>query len=368
MKPTSPSSGRSLASLAHLAATRRSLRLAYLGGSLTEGSGSSDRATLSWRAQTTRFFRETFPDAEIHEIYAAIGGTGSYLGAFRLQSDVLAAQPDLVFVEFAVNDNQVPESRVLRSLEGIVRHLRTAAPACEIVLVLNGTAEYFADYTAGRTPAAVALHQRVAAHYGIPALHTGHALWREFAEGRATTADLFTDGVHATDAGYAIYAETVRAFLRAALAASSAQLAVTPTSLPAPITSTPLERAVLIDAWALAGEGWQRCDQTLAGRYPHYVESTAPGAAFTYAFTGTDIGLYWLIAPDSGEIECSLDGQPPETFSSWDYYARDFTRASFVTLAEDLPYAAHTITVRVLPTRPGESTGSAVRIGALLVQ
>jgi len=368
MKPAASPISRSLASLAHLAATRRSLRIAYFGGSLTEGCGSSDPATLSWRAQTTRFFRGTFPAAEIHEIYAAIGGTGSYLGAFRLERDVLAAQPDLVFVEFAVNDNRVPESRVLRSLEGIVRHVRSAAPACEIVFVLNGTAEYFADHTAGRTPAAVALHQRVAAHYGIHAINTGHALWREFAEGRASTAELFTDGVHATDAGYAIYSETVRAFLRTALAASSDQLPVTPASLPPPLTSNPLERAALIDAWSLANESWQRCDQTLAGRYPHYVESTAPGATFIYAFSGTDIGLYWLIAPDSGEIEVSLDGQPPEIFSSWDFYARDFTRASFVTLAEDLPHAAHTITVRVLPTRPGESTGYTVRIGALLVQ
>jgi len=365
---STPSSCSALALLAHLAATRRSLRIAYFGGSLSEGCGASDPATLSWRAQTTRFFRETFPAAEIHEINAAIGGTGSYLGAFRLEHDVLAAQPDLVFIEFAVNDNQVPEARVLRSLEGIVRHLRTAAPACKIVLVLNGTAEYFTDYTAGRTPAAVALHQRVAAHYGIHAINTGQKLWREFSDGHATSAELFTDGVHATDLGYAIYTEAVLAYLRTALAAPSDELAVTATSLPAPLTLNPLERATLVDAWILAGEGWQCCDQMLAGRYPHYVESTAPGATFTYAFTGTDVGLYWLVAPDSGEIEVSLDGQPPETFSSWDHYAKDFTRASFVTLAEDLPRAAHTITVRVLSSHPGESTGSTLRIGALLVQ
>ena len=33
-----------------------------------------------------------------------MGGTGSDLGVFRLQHDVLRQRPDLVFIEFAVND------------------------------------------------------------------------------------------------------------------------------------------------------------------------------------------------------------------------------------------------------------------------
>lgn len=35
---------------------------------------------------------------------AAIGGTGSQLGAFRLKRDVSRFHPDLVFLDFTVND------------------------------------------------------------------------------------------------------------------------------------------------------------------------------------------------------------------------------------------------------------------------
>lgn len=358
----------SLFSLRSVAETRRRLRIAYLGGSLTEGYGASDPAKLSWRAQTTRFFRETFPAAEIHEIHAAIGGTGSYLGAFRLERDVVAAQPDLVFVEFAVNDNRVPEHRVLRSVEGIIRHLRTATPPCEIVLLLNATEDYFADYTATRTPVAVALHERIAAHYGLPVIQAGHALWQEVAEGRATPADLFIDGVHPTDLGYQIYTTSVLGFLRKALAASPIPPAPAVSALPEPLTLNPLERARLVDSWSVNGPGWRRSPESFAGRYPHYLESIAPGASFIHEFHGTDIGLYWLVAPDSGEVEIILDDQAPQIFASWDHYALTFTRANYVTLGEDLPLGPHALRLRVLPTQPGQSAGTTVRIGALLVQ
>src|ERR1700712_1286122 len=64
-----------------------SLNIGYLGGSITAGSGASKPAETSYRALTTRWFREQFPKAQITEINAAIGGTGSDLGAFRCQKD-----------------------------------------------------------------------------------------------------------------------------------------------------------------------------------------------------------------------------------------------------------------------------------------
>ena len=74
--------------------------IAYFGGSITEGAGASDANKTCWRAQTTAWFRRQYPKTAITEINAAIGVTGSTLGAFRLQRDVLDKKPDLVFVEF----------------------------------------------------------------------------------------------------------------------------------------------------------------------------------------------------------------------------------------------------------------------------
>src|SRR5580700_9646575 len=68
--------------------------IAYFGGSITAGAGSSDSNKTSWRALTTAWFRRQYPNTQITEVDAAIGGTGSDFGAFRLQHDVLDKKPD----------------------------------------------------------------------------------------------------------------------------------------------------------------------------------------------------------------------------------------------------------------------------------
>ena len=90
--------------------------IAYFGGSITEQNG--------WRIQSAELLKKLYPKAAIRSINAAIGGTGSDLGAFRLAHDVLRHKPDLVFIEFAVNDAGAKDDRVRKAVEGIVRQIR----------------------------------------------------------------------------------------------------------------------------------------------------------------------------------------------------------------------------------------------------
>ena len=94
-------------------ATGAEIKIGYLGGSITAQNG--------WRVQTLAHFRQACPQASFTEINAAIGGTGSDLGVFRVQQDVLSKGPDLLFVEFAVNDGGADPQRIIRAMEGIVR-------------------------------------------------------------------------------------------------------------------------------------------------------------------------------------------------------------------------------------------------------
>ena len=61
------------------------VKIAYLGGSITAQPG--------WRPKTLAYFQKTYPMATFSEINAAIGGTGSDLGVFRLKRDVLDKNP-----------------------------------------------------------------------------------------------------------------------------------------------------------------------------------------------------------------------------------------------------------------------------------
>lgn len=84
--------------------------IAYIGGSITQGAGAKPIHSACYAAKSFEAFKEKFAGGKgenMHYIKAGVGGTPSELGMIRYDRDVLrngAAQPDLVVIEFAVND------------------------------------------------------------------------------------------------------------------------------------------------------------------------------------------------------------------------------------------------------------------------
>ncbi|MBQ2039697.1 MAG: hypothetical protein II486_09625, partial [Thermoguttaceae bacterium] len=108
-------------------------RVAFLGGSITEMEG--------YRPMVCEYLQKKFPNTEFDFVAAGISSTCSDVGAFRLETDVLANEDsrpvDLFFVEFSVNDDQdggFSYEHAVRGMEGIIRHIRTACPNVDIVM------------------------------------------------------------------------------------------------------------------------------------------------------------------------------------------------------------------------------------------
>ena len=112
--------------------------VAYLGGSITAGAGASNPEKSSFRAMVTDWLRKNHPKSEITELNAAINNTGSgggsLYGALRARRDVIAYKPDLVFVEFAVNDTNEDEAAARKAIEGLLRQLLVVAQPPEVVM------------------------------------------------------------------------------------------------------------------------------------------------------------------------------------------------------------------------------------------
>ena len=341
------------------------LNIGYLGGSITAGSGASKPDETSYRGLTTRWFREQFPKAEIKEINAAIGGTGSDLGAFRCRRDLLSGKPDLVFVEFAVNDGGAGEARVMRSMEGIVRQIWHANPAADIVFLYTiNRNSMAATYDKGDLPNTVKWHNRIAAAYRIPTLNMGQAIYRAVHDGKQSWEKVLPDNVHPSDIGYEIYMEQIRQFLAAH---RSDKKSKPRKSLPKPLSPNCFENAHLVEAQDLVAEGWVRDDPAQAKRFPHSISSDKPGSELKFKFKGTAVGLFWIIAPDSGDIEWSIDGSAPKRASSWDSYALRFTRNNYAIFSDSLTAGEHELKFRVLSEKNSQSTGTWIRIGSILV-
>lgn len=99
----------------------KEVNIVYIGGSLTQANG--------WRVMLGDYLKEKYegmvPGRTINNINAGVGGTGSLFGLVRLNEDVISKNPDMVFVEFSVNDTGLREEEIIKSAEGIVRRLQS---------------------------------------------------------------------------------------------------------------------------------------------------------------------------------------------------------------------------------------------------
>ena len=87
--------------------------IAFLGGSITQGAGAVPSQEMCYARKTYEAICERYtPDhgAHVRYIKAGVGGTPCQLGIIRYDRDITrdgAVQPDLIIVEFAVNDDVV---------------------------------------------------------------------------------------------------------------------------------------------------------------------------------------------------------------------------------------------------------------------
>ncbi len=345
------------------------LSVGYFGGSITEGAGASDASRTSWRAKVTEWFRASYPDAEITEIYAAIGGTGSDLGMYRCDTDLLSGNPDLVFIEFAVNDSWMNYDAILMQTETIYRKIRRKNPCTDIICIITTTASIASGLEKGAEFTARAAHSVIAHRYNAPIIDVGNILHFEVLKNGGDFLKYTTDNVHPNDDGYALYTDTIVNFLEAQANCSSDVLMLY--GMPVPVCGKVYDdRACMMDcqtADSFETDGFVVVESSMCGRYPHYLEAINPGSSFSFEFTGETCGFYWMMAKDSGDVLVSVDGGEEKTIRSWDHYCKSFNRANLAFAAKGLPDGKHHVNVRVAETKAEESEGTAIRIGAFLI-
>jgi len=202
-----PSAGASFAAFARRAEAGERLTVVFYGASLTWGANASAPNLTSYRACVADDLERTFPNAHFRFYDAAIGGTGSQLGVFRLERDLLRRKPDLVFLDFSANDDiHTADPETLASYEAIVR--RTLLEArCPVVIAvfpfLWNVQQGTTDGMKGRDA-----HRAIARAYGIPVGDAIVRAQRLVKQGKTTLSDIWPhDGVHPGDAGYRLFAD-----------------------------------------------------------------------------------------------------------------------------------------------------------------
>ncbi|MDF1813170.1 MAG: GDSL-type esterase/lipase family protein [Verrucomicrobiales bacterium] len=334
-----------------------SVKIAYLGGSITAAGG--------WRIQSREWFQKQYPDAAFEEIHAAIGGTGSDLGVFRLQNDVLRHEPDLLFVEFAVNDGGAAPERIHKAMEGIVRQTWKSDPTVDICFVYTVSLPVMPHLREGKMQRSASAMEELADHYHIPSIHFGIEVAKLEKSGKlvfkapkpeniATAEPLVfsTDGVHPhVETGHRLYTEAIA---RSWPAISEASGKPEPHTAGEPLRADNWEAAkqVAITEDMLKGD-WEKlpAEHTLAKRFsrnmPVLYQAKTAGSSLEFSFTGITASVFDLVGPDGGKLKIEVDDSKPVTRNRIDGYCT-YHRMSKVAIASGVKDTEHKIRVTLM--------------------
>ena len=280
----------------------------YYGGSVTNGTGASNAEKYSWRALVGNWLTEQFPQATVNNINVSYGGTGSYFGAYRLNHDVIPQEPDLIFIEFAINDHYDNQVRSMsyemssKHFETIVHGLRTALPECDIVTVLTTEKGYITTNQRGELHTHAQAHEDISIAYNVPSLHIGRALVSKLSYSDITGDwnEYMTDIVHPTDEGYALYFEVFEEYLSNCLLRGGYDGNVMNHTLPRQVNEylvdgdmqyIPATRELITQSYNLGGRSFYYSDTTKLRGYSGGAEAEGSNASFTFEFTGTEVAV-----------------------------------------------------------------------------
>lgn len=176
--------------------------IAYIGGSITEGYNSpanTDFAYLSYQ-----YFKDTFgkdDGSNVKFVNAGMAGTPSSLGMVRYERDVQErseSAPDIIFIEFAVNDND--DTTNGDAYESLVRNALNEENQPAVVLLFSVFKSKWNLQSR---------MQPVGEHYNLPMISIKDAVVPELESGALTNAEFFSDEWHPTQAGHKIMADCI---------------------------------------------------------------------------------------------------------------------------------------------------------------
>lgn len=295
------------------------LSVVFFGGSLTWGANASDPNRSSWRALMGDYLRQRYPRAPFVCHDAAIGGTGSDLGLFRLDRDVLAHKPDLVFLDFTANDDLYSaDERRLATYEEILRTMVTQGiPVVQVFLGFSW--DFGPKYSLDKLPRRQA-HLRLAAAYHTSVADAFPYVQQQIVSGATSVKELWAiDGVHPDDAGYRLFFDVARDAYDQAV--RERRVCVAPPQPVYPRAFPRHERRRLADG--PLPEGWQRAKtyrtsmwfDGLTSRWMGdvaMVEAKAGQAVppLRLEFEGSLLGLFGEGDDKSLGFRAVVDGQP----------------------------------------------------------
>jgi len=350
----------SIAEVMKKAAQGEKVTIAVIGGSITQGtisSGAQDKEISGKKCYAELFFSwwtETFPDTEFKFINAGIGATDSYLGVHRVKEDVLDANPDLVLVEFAVNDSNTQFYK--KSYDNLIRTIVKSENAPAVLLLFMSQANI---------ESAQENQSIIGFSYSLPMVSYRNVV-REMTEtGKYSEKDLSGDTVHPSALGHAITGEILWKYL------NTIYENIDDYGEPEAFSKDAVTKDCYINAAVLDSEkitpdaaaGFE--ESSVFPAFPHGWSCTDEKEGelrFSASFANLGILYYCQTDGEGGQYEVYVDGEPTAVLDAdfkggWGNYAK----------AQECYTSEKAAEHEVIIKREETSTGNAFTLLGLLV-
>lgn len=321
------------------------ITIGFIGGSITQGSLAS-AAHKCYAYLVYRWWVDAFPKAEIEYINVGIGGTNSQFGAARVEEDLLKYQPDVVFVEFSVNDFN--EEHFKETYEGLIRKLLKDEHKIAVVLVHNVRYD--------NMESAEEIHLEIGKAYDLPCISMKSTIYPEIVAGGIGLRDITPDGLHPNDTGHSLVAGIINYFLNKVYQKSVEMLLEERNDrLPAPITKNRYENSRRYQNYNCTPvlEGFledKEPEQQITQLFRNGFIAWNKGDRITFEVEGSTIGVQYRksVKKPTPIAKVMIDGEEKDRVILDGNFEEDWGDCLYLeTIAENLSNEVHKVEITI---------------------
>ncbi len=334
--------------------------VAFIGGSITEGANATT-VQKSWSYLAYDSFKKAFGKGDgsnVHYVNAGMSGTPSLLGMVRYERDVAAraeSVPDIVFIEFAVNDGD--DTTNGDAFESLVRNVLNSENQPAVVLI-------FSVFQSNRWNLQDRL-QPVGEHYNLPMISIKNAIVPELNKTALVDSEFWAgDGWHPIDYGHQLMGDCVTYYFDTVSKETRAEEDIT---IPEEakigksfegirmIDSKNIPKGVTVKAGGFSGTdlalGTFKYDYTLKTFPNNWMHTATSGnTAFKMTLDCKNLVMVFKKSGDSvnfGYAEVYVDGKLVKTFAGNGGWNNPRTEV----IINEKETAKHTIEIKMVPSK-----------------
>ncbi|MBR3267776.1 MAG: carbohydrate binding domain-containing protein [Oscillospiraceae bacterium] len=187
--------------------------IGYIGGSIT-GGGSATSDSKRYVNLASDYFSKTFGQGNnVRFVNAGVAGTSSVVGNMRVDKDIFAQNCDIIFIEFAVNDQD--GDRFKKSYEALVKKclMQENAPAVILITLCQKSGGSCQDWMV-----------KIGENYDLAVISGKNAIMNAISAGTLSWDANYGSGdtIHPGDGGHQLIADCISYYYRRALRSENA--------------------------------------------------------------------------------------------------------------------------------------------------